>query len=142
MLLAGYADIICNNICRLVFNSAYRLNISHGLPAQIWKCAVCLYFYFMKKMFVLIILASCNGRNDHMTSLINQRKVLTDSLVLYNNTMKQLEDRGSSMNIHGSDSVIWNRMLDTARIAVAGREYAEAKIPELTFSIDSLTKMK
>lgn len=93
--------------------------------------------------YALVLIAGCSSsHNDLMTKLINERKDFTDSLTIYKETMQHLQDEGGKMDIHGADSVLWKRMLDTARMANDGISVAEKRIPELTFSIDSLSKMK
>jgi hypothetical protein len=77
-----------------------------------------------------------------MTRLINERKSLNDSLVYLQQMKDARLNNGANMDIHGKDSVAWARMLDSAKNDFDQNERIEARIPEITFSIDSLSKMK
>jgi hypothetical protein len=96
---------------------------------------------FAAAFLLIVLISGCSGeRNKLITNLIDKRKVLIDSLEFYRSTIQRLQDRGSMLNVQGSDSVLWSHMLDTARKANDGMVRCEIRIPGLTYSIDSLGK--
>ena len=79
-----------------------------------------------------------SNQNTLMTSLINERKIANDSLTFYQDIMKHLNEEANNP----PDSIGVVKMLDSGKIAVGRIEYLEPRIAALTFSIDSLSKMK
>ena len=103
----------------------------------------------MKKTFLIILLAfavSCNSntvsRNDKMTSFLNQKKILEDSLLYYRGSEAMFKDSSHEVAHSTDDSTKYLPLGDSeVKYWNAGR-LTEGKLKELAFSIDSLSKMK
>lgn len=97
-------------------------------------------------IFLLLVLAaSCssnNTSNDKMTSLLNQKKVLEDSLLYYRGSEAMFKDSSHQVAHSTNDSTKYLPLADSETKYWYAGFVTERKIKELTFSIDSLSKMK
>lgn len=97
----------------------------------------------MKKWtLLLLILSACNGRNELMTKLVNERKTLIDSQAYYKQSEDDRQSRAMNLDIKGADSNQWKLIIDSAKSDYINRSRIDVRIPQLNFSIDSLSKMK
>lgn len=97
----------------------------------------------MKKWtLLLLILSACNGRNELMTKLVNERKMLLDSQAYYKQSEDDRQARALNIDIAGADSNQWKLIIDSAKSDYINRSRIDVRIPQLNFSIDSLSKLK
>jgi len=97
----------------------------------------------MKYIFPLCILAFACGqsKNDLMTKFLNEKKIMTDSISYYQNAQSYYKDQAKRVydeNNFGPSTLY----IDSGTKAFMNEHNATARIKELDFSIDSLSKMK
>ena len=77
-----------------------------------------------------------------MTKLVNEKKIAEDSITYYSNCESFYHDRVKEMMHAGADSVIIKKTLDSSLQCYGNRYILSARLKEIDFSIDSLSKMK
>ena len=89
-----------------------------------------------------LIVGCSNGRNELMTQLINQKKIMEDSISTYS----YLENKWlqqSKEEIHSTaDTVKWKASADSSGYYFGKGLGAKRKLQGIDFSMDSLSKMK
>lgn len=93
--------------------------------------------------FLIIILASCNSnRNEKMTNFLNQKKILEDSLLYYRGSEAMFNDSSHNVAHSTHDSTKYLPLADSQNKYWYAGLVTERKLKELSFSIDSISKMK
>ena len=95
----------------------------------------------MKTLLIAVLfLASCSpNKNEVMTNLINQKKVLEDSSVIYG--AKSIEYLRTAKGLMSTDTSLAYKYADSSSDFSVKKYYLKEKITAVTFSIDSLSKM-
>ena len=100
----------------------------------------------MKKIILLyavIVFIGCGeNRNDTMTRLVNEKKVITDSIAIVNGMEGIFEDSSKSALYAGKDSVFYTSLADSSVKYFGFGHNMKERLEAVDFSIDSLSKMK
>jgi hypothetical protein len=86
----------------------------------------------------ILFFGCSDNRNNLMTSLVNQKKVVEDSIQIAHGYEMTYEEKAKESH----DSTIWKPMVDTQMIYFAAGIRLKKRLEEIEFSVDSLSKMK
>jgi hypothetical protein len=94
----------------------------------------------MKKIhfLLMIILVGCANRNDITTQLLNDKKVVEDSITLAHNFEKYYMQQSKQEH----DSLKRNLLIDSSTYFFGRGRALKNKLKAIEFSLDSLSKTK
>ena len=101
---------------------------------------------FMKKILFaglfVIELSACSNKNNLAAQLLNEKRVVEDSIDLAHNYESYYKEQAKNYMHGGNDSAKWKDFADSSSFFyVKGRSLSE-RLRAINFSIDSLSRMK
>lgn len=94
-------------------------------------------------LLVALVFTSCgDNRNDQMTKLINQKKVIEDSVKTCQYLESSFLSKAKAEMNASRDSLKWHPLVDSSTTYYMSGHRLKNKLKEVDFSIDSLSKMK
>ena len=142
LLSNGPSGVYCTKVMLIILASK--------LPAIIFRFAIADFrHYFTEKtmrtiaVFASLILAACgNNSNAYMAKLLNEKKVLEDSLPIVHGLEAIYMDSAKILLHAEKDSTVWAPYVKKSTQCLFDGKHIEERIKQLSFSIDSLSKMK
>lgn len=85
---------------------------------------------------------SCSNKNDLTAQLLNEKKVLSDSVVRAQNKQQYYFEKSFTERSKGTDSLVWSALHDTSTIYLGQVIDIQKRLKAIEFSLDSLSRMK
>ncbi len=88
-----------------------------------------------------LLICCTDNKNKLMTKLINDKKVMQDSLLNYQYMENDFSAKAKN-SMRDPDTTLWHSYVDSSTAYFMAGHKAKGRIAEIDFSIDSLSKMK
>lgn len=97
---------------------------------------------YLKVIAIISFQFACSNRNDLTTHLLNEKKILNDSIAHAKIKQENYFVKAFTEKRNGSDSLTWSALEDTSFIYDRQVIQMQQRIKAINFSIDSLSRMK
>jgi hypothetical protein len=91
---------------------------------------------------IISVLYSCSNNNNLTTQLLNEKKVVEDSIKDFSNYESYYTQKAKEEMHTSHDSLKWKPILDSSTYYFSQGHALKEKLKTIEFSLDSLSKMK